>query len=77
MVERGGSSETALRGHFAHSGIRIGDKIRLLHILRKIMAKTERINASMQIYVDFDDCLCETARRFSILVRELFGKDIP
>ena len=31
----------------------------------------------MNIYVDFDDCLCETARDFSKLVKELFGKDIP
>ena len=31
----------------------------------------------MNIYVDFDDCLCETARHFSGLVAELFGKDIP
>lgn len=31
----------------------------------------------MKIYVDFDDCLCETARHFSGLVAELFGKDIP
>ncbi len=31
----------------------------------------------MKIYVDFDDCLCETARYFSTLVADLFGKDIP
>ena len=31
----------------------------------------------MNIYVDFDDCLCETARYFTILVKELFGKDVP
>ena len=31
----------------------------------------------MNIYVDFDDCLCETARRFSGLAGELFGKDVP
>ena len=31
----------------------------------------------MKIYVDFDDCLCETAQHFSILVEELFGKKIP
>lgn len=31
----------------------------------------------MNIYVDFDDCLCETARHFSLLVREMFGKIIP
>ena len=31
----------------------------------------------MNIYVDFDDCLCETARYFSELVKELFGLDIP
>ena len=31
----------------------------------------------MRIYVDFDDCLCETARHFSGLVADLFGKDVP
>ena len=31
----------------------------------------------MNIYVDFDDCLCETARYFSGLVTEMFGLDIP
>ncbi len=31
----------------------------------------------MKIYIDFDDCLCETARSFSELVEELFGKKVP
>ena len=31
----------------------------------------------MNIYVDFDDCLCETARYFSGLVKELYGLDVP
>ncbi|WP_294428947.1 2-dehydropantoate 2-reductase [uncultured Treponema sp.] len=31
----------------------------------------------MNIYVDFDDCLCETARHFSTLAKELFGIDLP
>ncbi|MBQ9196096.1 MAG: 2-dehydropantoate 2-reductase [Clostridia bacterium] len=31
----------------------------------------------MNIYVDFDDCLCETGRYFSGLVAKMFGKDIP
>ena len=31
----------------------------------------------MNIYIDFDDCLCETARYFSKLVDEIFGLDIP
>ena len=31
----------------------------------------------MKIYVDFDDCLCETAQYFSKLVADLFGIDIP
>ncbi|MCR5607572.1 MAG: 2-dehydropantoate 2-reductase [Lachnospiraceae bacterium] len=31
----------------------------------------------MNIYIDFDDCLCETARYFSELVKELFGKNVP
>ncbi len=31
----------------------------------------------MNIYVDFDDCLCETARTFSTLVYDLFQIDVP
>ena len=31
----------------------------------------------MNIYVDFDDCLCETARYFSTLAAELFGINVP
>ena len=31
----------------------------------------------MNIYVDFDDCLCETALHFSGLVKEMFNLDIP
>ncbi len=31
----------------------------------------------MKIYVDFDDCLCETGRYFAGLAAALFGKDIP
>ncbi len=31
----------------------------------------------MKIYVDFDDCLCETARSFSDLAVELFDKHVP
>ena len=31
----------------------------------------------MKIYVDFDDCLCETAEHFSKLVERLFGKNVP
>ncbi len=31
----------------------------------------------MNIYIDFDDCLCETARHFSGLVKELFGINVP
>ena len=31
----------------------------------------------MNIYVDFDDCLCETARYFSSLATRLFGKQVP
>ena len=34
-------------------------------------------NTFMNIYVDFDDCLCETARYFSTLVKELYGVDVP
>ena len=31
----------------------------------------------MNIYVDFDDCICETGRYFSGLAAELFGKNVP
>ena len=37
---------------------------------------TERI-INMRIYVDFDDCLSETARSFSRLAEEMFGKNVP
>ncbi len=30
-----------------------------------------------KIYVDFDDCLCETARHFSLLAKELFNIEVP
>ncbi len=31
----------------------------------------------MNIYVDFDDCLCETARYFTKIAKDLFDKDVP
>ena len=31
----------------------------------------------MNIYIDFDDCLCETARHFSGLAKEMFGTNVP
>ncbi len=31
----------------------------------------------MNIYVDFDDCLCESGKFFSGLVSEMFGLDVP
>ena len=31
----------------------------------------------MNIYVDFDDCLCETAKAFSKLALEMFDVDVP
>ena len=31
----------------------------------------------MRIYVDFDDCLCETGRAFSKLAADMFGRDVP
>ena len=30
----------------------------------------------MNIYVDFDDCLCETARHFSGLAKDMFGTNV-
>jgi len=38
---------------------------------------TVKWSERMNIYVDFDDCLCETAKHFSGLAAELFGKDVP
>ena len=31
----------------------------------------------MRIYVDFDDCLCETAKSFTEIAARLFGKNVP
>ena len=31
----------------------------------------------MKIYVDFDDCLCETANAFTAIAARLFGKHVP
>ena len=31
----------------------------------------------MKFYVDFDDCLCETARAFTVLAEKFFGKAVP
>ena len=31
----------------------------------------------MKIYVDYDDCLCETARAFTGIAERLFGKKVP
>ncbi|MBR5659045.1 MAG: 2-dehydropantoate 2-reductase [Lachnospiraceae bacterium] len=31
----------------------------------------------MKIYVDFDDCLCETAKAFTGIADKLFGKKVP
>jgi len=31
----------------------------------------------MNIYIDYDDCLCETARYFSGLAAKMFGKNVP
>ncbi len=32
---------------------------------------------TVNIYVDFDDCLCETGRTFADLAFRLFGKEVP
>ena len=31
----------------------------------------------MNIYIDYDDCLCETGKHFSLLVEDLFGICVP
>ena len=35
------------------------------------------MGSAVNIYVDFDDCLCETGRSFSVLASELFGINVP
>ena len=35
------------------------------------------METSLKIYVDFDDCLCETGRAFSKLAMEMFGINVP
>ena len=36
-----------------------------------------QVGGLMRIYVDYDDCLCETAKSFSELAIEMFDKHIP
>ena len=31
----------------------------------------------MKIYIDFDDVICETAKYFTKIAKELFGIDVP
>ena len=31
----------------------------------------------MKVYIDFDDVLCETAKHFTKIAKELFGIDVP
>ena len=31
----------------------------------------------MKVYIDFDDVLCETAKYFTKIAKELFGIDVP
>lgn len=31
----------------------------------------------MKIYIDYDDCLCETAKAFTHIAKKLFGIDVP
>ena len=31
----------------------------------------------LKIYVDYDDCLCETARKFTGIAKKLFGETVP
>jgi 5'(3')-deoxyribonucleotidase len=33
--------------------------------------------SNLRVYVDFDDCLCETARAFTDIAARLFGKNVP
>ena len=36
-----------------------------------------KVGTKMKIYVDYDDCICETARAFTGIADRLFGKKIP
>ena len=31
----------------------------------------------MKVYIDFDDVLCETAKYFTVLAKDLFGIVVP
>ena len=35
------------------------------------------IQETMKIYIDFDDVICETAKYFTKIAKELFGIDVP
>ena len=37
----------------------------------------ENEDFEMKIYVDYDDCLCETGRAFTVIAERLFGKKVP
>jgi hypothetical protein len=39
--------------------------------------KQVRLEGTMKIYIDFDDVICETAKYFTKIAKELFGIDVP
>ena len=43
--------------------------------MSQLLIELER--TAMKIYVDYDDCICETARAFTGIADKLFGKKVP
>ena len=44
--------------------------------MSKIYMQTGK-DVMMKIYIDFDDVICETAKYFTKIVKELFNIDVP
>ena len=55
----------------------MNDAPKPVHRSTEMIPETDAMKDNMNIYVDFDDCLCETARFFSSLAAGLFGKHVP
>lgn len=45
--------------------------------MREFLFLLRRYSVFMKIYIDFDDVLCETARKFVDIAHRLFGIDLP
>lgn len=53
-----------------------GPAIRTSLTTSRKSAKLIRMTAGT-LYVDFDDCLCETAREFTVILEQHFGRHVP